>query len=200
MHTRVIAALCAAAAGGLMLLGVGTATAGKFSLSNQTIRLTFNDMEYRAGEIRNDCRVTFEGSFHARTFAKVEGSLVGYLTRVTTGQCTLGTTLLTETLPWHVRYQGFSGTLPEITLIIARIFGVSYRVSTCLGSNEIQLRAVRDPVTRALTGVEVPLASNRELPLTGILCPSPRIGALGSNGNGSVMVLGSSSAITVTLI
>jgi len=200
MGSKAVAALCAAIATALMALGAATATARNLSLSDQNIRITFTDLEFRAGEVRQDCHVTLEGSFHRATFAKSPEALVGYLTRALPGQCSLGLTILAETLPWHVRYQGFGGTLPEIASITAKIFGASFRVSTCLLRGNIEFVAVRDPVTRVLTGVEVPLERNSELPLTGLLCPEPRLGNLRSNGQGTVTVLASASRITVTLI
>jgi hypothetical protein len=72
------------------------------------------------------CDLTLEGSFHSRTFPKTPELLIGYLTRVGTANCTLTTTILTATLPWHVRYTGFSGALPDITAIRARIVGVAF--------------------------------------------------------------------------
>jgi hypothetical protein len=192
MRTKSAATVCAALATALMALGTTTAGARSLSLSNQNIRITFNDLEFRASEIRNDCHVTLEGSFHTRTFAKVAEALVGYLTRVMTGQCTQGVTLLAETMPWHVRYQGFAGTLPNITTVIAKIFGASFRVSICLASADIRLEAIRDVTTQALIGIEVPLQT---IPTS--ICGN---GSLRSNANGSPSVLGSNSAIIVTLI
>jgi hypothetical protein len=105
MRIKPAAALSAAVAIAVMALNVTTATARTLSIGpSQQFRETFNDIESSFGEIRNDCRLTLEGSLHARTIAKVAGALLGYITRFATGQCTQGTTILTETLPWHVRY------------------------------------------------------------------------------------------------
>jgi len=182
-----------------MALGVSTATARNLSVSNQNFRWTFSDLEETAGELRNDCHVTLEGSLHSRTIRKVQGTLIGYITSVKTGQCNLGTTILTETLPWHVSYLGFSGTLPEITLIILRL-RMNLRRVTCLMAADILARWIRNTITREVTGIEVPLERNEGIPLTGILCPAPRLGSLRSNGSGSVMLLGATTGITITLI
>jgi len=199
MRTRSKLVLTAIGATLLMAFAVGTASAGRLSISNQNFRVTFSDLEFTAGELRNDCHVTLEGSLHSRTINKVLGSLIGYITRVQTGQCNLGTTILTETLPWHISYEGFSGTLPEITLIIIRARG-NFRVVTCLAAAEFFGRFSVEPGTHVVTGAEVPLERNEGLPLTGVLCPSPRLGNLRSVGMGSVMLLGATTRITVTLI
>lgn len=65
---------------------------------------------------------------------QVCGQLVGYITaaEIPTGDCTGGTaTFLTETLPWHIQYRSFSGTLPAITR--KRIHFVGWRVQINLG-------------------------------------------------------------------
>jgi hypothetical protein len=184
-----------------MALAVGPAQARNLSLSNQTIRMTFNNLELVAeGLSTMTCHVTLEGSFHTRTFAKVAGALVGYLTRATTGSCNNPVTILTATLPWHVRYEGFSGTLPNITLIIARISGAAFSLEPgvgirCLATAELRLRAVRNVTTQELTGIEVPL---QNVPLTGAFCPSE--GSLRSRENGSVTILNSTTRISVHLI
>jgi len=171
----------------LMALAVGTTSARNLSVTNQNFRSAFNQMDFRAGEIANTCRVTLEGSLHSRTMPKVEGSLIGYVTRVITGNCQLGTTILTETLPWHVRYISFSGRLPDITLITVKVRG-AFRVSFCLAATDFTANFHRDPATGSLTSVSVPLTS--EIPLTGIFCPEPRRGSLRANGEGSVSLQG----------
>lgn len=69
-----------------------------------------------------------EGTFHYRTIVKVERSLIGYVTRAIFGRpCTgfgemweyNGTegslTSNVNSLPWHFTYDGFNGTLPNIS-------------------------------------------------------------------------------------
>lgn len=80
-----------------------------------------------------------EGSLHAATMAKTAGALVGYITRASlnNGGCVAGSaTVLTTNLPWHVRYAGFLGVLPDITAVIVDIIGAEFRISgpfgTCL--------------------------------------------------------------------
>jgi hypothetical protein len=129
-----------ACAGATVLLGtlVSVASAGNFSTSSQTLRATFASLEFSGAFGTARCPVTLEGSFHERTTAKVVGRLVGYLTRAALGACTSGSaTVLTETLPWHIRYSSFAGTLPNITRASANVTGVAFRIRevggvTCL--------------------------------------------------------------------
>src|SRR6476659_5905806 len=130
----------------VVLLGslVSASASGRsFSVDNQQLRAAFRELALKEGGGASlNCRVTLEGSLHARTIAKVLGSLIGYITRATLGQCVTGTaTMLTSTLPWHVRYSGFEGRLPEITSVIYHVIGLALkdRLSnglTCLFSTE----------------------------------------------------------------
>lgn len=79
--------------------------------------------------------VTLRGSIHTAQITKTRGSLIGYITdcRTTLGgsegianiieaRCNL-------TVPWHIQYESFSGTLPRIaslTLTIVRL-GIGVR-------------------------------------------------------------------------
>lgn len=86
--------------------------------------------------------VTLRGNLH-RTISKVEGSLVGTITdcRVALGEagfifirvridCNL-------TVPWHVRYVGFAGSLPSITSIRLLVLNVSFRIADLAGPAQI---------------------------------------------------------------
>jgi len=200
MHTKALAALCAAIATAVIALDISTVTARNLSLSNQNIRVTFNNLEFSPGFGEpSTCRVTLEGSFHNRTSAKVAGSLIGYLTRVTTGQCSPNqVTILTATLPWHVRYQAFSGRLPDISLILAKVFGESLRVGPCLARGDVDFGAARDPVTRELIGVEVP-TQQIAVTNTEFFCPIETV-QFNSNGLGSIFLSNSSTRVSLTLI
>ena len=122
----------------LVLAGFAVALAfGAFVSASSAHRLAVNGQQWRAtwnklafvGFTRFECHVTIEGSFHSRTISKVLEALVGYVSRVTVDStnCTGGSArALTETLPWHMRYGGFEGTLPIITGISLRIVGLAY--------------------------------------------------------------------------
>jgi hypothetical protein len=51
-----------------------------------------------------------------------------YLSRVqeSLGIAAAPARFLQETLPWHITYAGFTGTLPDILSMRARVHGVSY--------------------------------------------------------------------------
>jgi len=125
MHTRSKLALAGLAATLLMAFAVNSASANHLSVSSQNFRLVWTALTFfgeGTGSTENTiiCPVTLEGSFHSSTLAKVIGALIGHVTRATVvgTSCTGGrATILQETLPWHVTYEGFSGTLPRITAV-----------------------------------------------------------------------------------
>jgi hypothetical protein len=109
---------------------VSASSANRIALSGQQFRATWNNLKFR-GFVIVECHVTIEGSFHSRTISKVLEALVGYVSRVTVDEtrCTNGSArALTETLPWHIRYGGFTGTLPIITGINLRLVGGRFLV------------------------------------------------------------------------
>src|SRR5215218_2592066 len=128
MRTSVKLILTALAASLLLAAAVSTASAARLSTSNQNLRLTFTSLEFEGSEITIRCQVTLEGSFHTRTIAKVAEALTGAVTKaiVKSETCTGGRgaafngvetyngTTTPNTLPWHVQYKGFTGTLPNI--------------------------------------------------------------------------------------
>jgi hypothetical protein len=140
MLTALLAALALAAV-------VATTNAKRIEVSNQNIRAVWeaaSPMEFvGAFEVAIRCRLTVEGSFHSRTFSKVSGQLVGYLTRGTIGRpCTGGEVWVANgvetfpngerpnTLPWHIQYISFSGALPRITRLRLSVSGFGLLVSS----------------------------------------------------------------------
>lgn len=75
--------------------------------------------------------------------AKAEARLVGWVNSfdVDEDACSGGTVIpLAETLPWHILFQSFSGTLPDITAIDFIITGVAVNFSgmvECLYESDI---------------------------------------------------------------
>jgi len=119
--------LTALAATALLAALATTSAAREFETSEQRIRVVFRPLILKASSGDSvSCTVTLEGSFHYRTIRKVAASLIGYITRaiVETANCGSGPTTgitaaaLTETLPWHITYVDFSGTLPNVTFRI----------------------------------------------------------------------------------
>lgn len=129
----------------MMALAISSASARSLSISNQTFRAVWNPVtlaEPLGGTV--SCPMTLEGSLHSRTIAKVSYALIGYITRALSGvpaSCTGGEmTILQETLPWHVRYFGFSGTLPNIAAVMTLVSGGGIRIRGPNGSCLITLR------------------------------------------------------------
>ena len=192
--------------GATILLGalVGAASARNFSISNQSLRGAFRAVEFETPSGPTRCPVTMEGSFHSRTAAKVLGTLMGYITSAILGPCSVGVaTILRETLPWHIRYSGFEGALPEIRSIIAHIVGAAWRIResgfgiTCLARSSAAEPAVvnfhRSVITHEIT----------EANIGGRIRDGAECGnALGqfTSDSGSVTQVGSTTRLTLTLI
>jgi hypothetical protein len=107
-----------------MALTTAGASARNLSISHGDLfNASWRQLRFSSGgAVAGECDVTIEGSFHYRTALKVRESLVGYITHAITNNCGSGSaTVLTTSLPWHIRYQGFEGTLPNITGIRLRL-------------------------------------------------------------------------------
>jgi len=136
-----LAALIATVTLGTM---VSTASAGRLSVSNQNIRVTWSSLEFEVGfgaPIR--CSVTIEGTFHYRSIIKVERALIGHITRaIVRRPCEHGTAwayngtevnevlggTFPNSLPWHITYEGFGGGLPAITSLRLLVSGARFRI------------------------------------------------------------------------
>lgn len=203
------------------MLAAGIADAREFSITNQTFRATWRSLEFRGGEIVIRCPLTLEGNFHARGITKVARNLIGQITRgiVKQESCTNGRvaifngvevyngTVEASSLPWHLTYESFTGTLPSITsirfLFSRFLFGVRDNLGACTGRYGIETDNVTLSAARAAGGeitTLTPVAMRNLFLLLrrdgGVLCPE--IGAVAESGE--VFVLGSTVRITVTLI
>jgi hypothetical protein len=186
-----------------ILLGAlaSAASAGRFSTSNQNWRVMFREFILELAWGRTVCQVTMEGALHARTFAKVFESLVGYITAARLGPCSAGSlTILTETLPWHTRYESFIGTLPQILFVRTRIIRFCFRVREPLGLVYLGISLEGEPAIlefrrNTLTG-ELNSAH-----LGGTISTSPFGERATLSGSATINVLGTiRTFITVTLI
>src|SRR5215207_6479875 len=144
------------------LLGLlaATASATRLASSSQTIRAGFARLNFTGPWGTTECPLTLEGSFHSRTITKTLGSLAGLITRAILGACLRGSgTILTATLPWHARYQGFAGTLPNINSISADVAGVAWQIRepvfgiTCLASGGFPRMTLTREAGGALTTI-----------------------------------------------
>jgi hypothetical protein len=189
-----------AVVGATVLLGAlaNAASAGSFSISNQTLRATFPRVNFSGGFGTTECAITLEESFHRGTIPKVRGALIGYLTRVTIApRCIRGSaTVLTETLPEHIRYRGFTGFLPSIprmvsdkTAVHTRIKDPTFGIECLMSGGTIGLTINRE-AGGVLTSVE----------LEGSIPTSCGMNASISGTSNSLTVVGSATRLTLTLI
>jgi len=171
--------LLLAAAGATVLLGtlVSTATAGHLEASALTTRATFRRVDFIGGFGTTECEITLEGSLHERTITKERELLIGYITnaRVAT-RCIKGSaTILQESLPWHVRYESFTGTLPNITSFITTTSGSRFQIKepvfgiTCLAERGIPRGTYRREAGRNLTEAIISGTSPTNCGTTGTL-------------------------------
>ena len=187
-----------------------TASASHISISSQNFRVTWNPLVFGSASGPSGslvrCNVTLEGSFHSATIAKTIGALVGYVTRASLPHpCTGGEAWAltaaegrTETLPWHVTFEGFEGALPTISGV-RQLLHVSFQINLfgveCLyeGNDQGSSELTRGVATfeRPDGSVGIPKKSG------GFLCPNE--GFFGAE-TGTVTVLGTTTRITVTLI
>jgi hypothetical protein len=191
--------ILAALLGALTLaLFVGSASANKLSYSNQAFRIIWTSLTFSesGGNFPISCPVTLEGSFHSRTAAKVRDALAGLITRAVVNNpgCTEGqATILGESLPWHVTYQSFSGTLPSIIGVRYNLIGAAFQIEPGLGISCLARSSARFPAAgdaaREAGGNITSLTPDPGLaiPVTGTNCPSAGV----FSGAGEVFVLGS---------
>jgi len=198
--------LVALAAALLLATVVSTASARNLSVSNQQVRVTWRSLEFASSLVTIRCPVTLEGSFHSRTIAKNAGSLIGAVTRVAikNESCTNGTARVVN-LPWHITYEGFNGVLPNITGINLLLNRFRFRLTVPGFCTEGEYGTATDNITGvatreaggAITGLE-PVEGRNTATLVASREFCPATGRL--RGRGEVMLLGTTTRITVTLI
>lgn len=207
--SRNIAHLVAAAFGAMVLLAAaGNASARNISSSNSNVRATWSSLEVRTSLVTVRCSVTLEGSFHSRTIAKVGGSLIGAITRadIKRESCTNGESLpKDETLPWHITYEGFAGTLPNINAVTVAISRFRFLFSSSGLCTNAEYGTSTDSITGrasreaggAITTLE-PVEGRNTVSLVAAreLCPASGRFV----GSATVTALNSSSRVTLTLI
>jgi hypothetical protein len=197
----ILAVLCGSA---VALAAVGMASARNLSISNSSIRMTWARLEFRTERTTSKCEVTLEGSFHSRTMQKVRETLIGLLTRADVTSCEGGrVTFLTGTLPWHMRYRSFSGTLPAFTGVAINNVGMAWLMEPMPGISCLYRATEGQP---ALTEASVSArgevlgiseSASANIPLfAGTFCPP----ASAITGTGRVTLLGTTTAVSMTLI
>ncbi len=116
--------------GATVLLGVlvSSASARNLSTSAQSSTVLWRTLRFTGGFGTVECELKASGSFHSRTIAKVV-ALVGYITEASVLRCSRGgATINQASLPWHRRYKGFTGSLPNITGESETISGVEWTI------------------------------------------------------------------------
>jgi hypothetical protein len=185
-----------------VLLGVlvASAPARIFTLSNNFFRAQYSTVTFSGLFGNFSCPMTLEGSLHARTLAKVANTLVGYITAAALGACLEGTgTILRETLPWHMRYGGFSGALPNINNIRANVTGASVRIRESAGITCLERSVVTSPITITF-GRSIATRDIYEAPFEGTIPNDCGGTARVESDRGQVTLLNATNRITVTLI
>jgi hypothetical protein len=209
MRTRSKLVLTALAATLLMGFAVSAASANRIATSSRNFRVVWTGLVFtdEEGVGRVTCPVTLEGSFHSSTISKVPNALIGFVSRasVTSSSCNGGgaTILGASSLPWHITYDSFTGTLPTITAInvllsrtafLVNVFGIN-----CLYQENGVSRA-RGRINVGAGGVVSTLDPDPTIRLPkfsgSFLCPERG----GFTGTGTVTNLANTTRITVTLI
>jgi hypothetical protein len=182
---------------------VSSTSANRLSSNESGFRITYSPLSFTPSfGTAARCRVTLEGSLHSRTLSKVAGALIGFISRASVGPCESGTARVnTETLPWHMQYASFSGTLPNITSIAHNLLRPSFTVQgeifgirvNCRYTTPSQAGINNRETTRGVITSQTPGSENTTSETEG--CPSGR-----QSGTGTVTGLGNTTAIVVILI
>lgn len=128
MRRTIKACFAALAAALLLSAAVTSATANRLASNETGFRITYAPISFIPSFGSSiTCPLTLEGSFHSRTLTKTAGSLIGYVNRAILGTCEAGRWRInSETLPWHLQYASFAGTLPNITAINYNLIRMSW--------------------------------------------------------------------------
>jgi hypothetical protein len=208
MRNRTRAACVALTAACSLALAVGSASANRLSYSSQGFRIIWTSLTFSesGGNFPISCPVTLEGSFNSATFTKVRDATSGSITRAVVNNvgCSEGqATILSETLPWSVKYQSFSGTLPSILSVRYNLIGAAFQIEPGLGvvclARSSELFPAAGEASRESRGNITSLTPDAALaiPVTGTACPRAGI----FSGSGEVFVQGSSERrVRLTLI
>jgi hypothetical protein len=220
LNTRLLLAALSATA----LLGIAVSVASANHLEvlwwERGMRVTWgaaNPMIFGGGNFEAEvrCQVTLEGTFHSHSYAKVEGTLLGYITAASVAACTGGSArILTATLPWHVRYESFATALPLFTQITVRVIGAAFLIeeetlfgrARCLARSEannpvkgifefVEAGANLRKATNVRVSASLPVTT---LPESQVVCPSP--GTLSSGASNAPTHQNETQPIEVKLI
>lgn len=168
MHACVKLSFIALISSALLAVAVGSSSANRLGLNETGIRVTYSPLSFVPSfGTTARCNVTLSESYHSRTLTKTADSLIGYINAAAASSCTSGNVRMNvESLPWHLKYASFSGTLPSITAIDeyqgrisfevhGEIFGIRVvcRYTTPVGSAS-KVRESRGAITSQTPGNE----------------------------------------------
>jgi hypothetical protein len=192
----------------LLVLGVvATAYANRVSISSTGIRIVWTQLEFSdpSSGIRIKCPAALEGSFHSRSIAKVSGALIALATSatITTASCTGGSVrLVAASLPWHIRYNFFTGTLPSIAEVHVQFVNVEFEAVIplfegllCRYRSTAESPALMTLKREISTGHVLLVRAEGRIPSSTPICPT-----LSLEGFGTMTQPGVVTKITLTLV
>jgi hypothetical protein len=129
--------LAAAIACACLASAISSASAGRLNFSERRIAVTWSnppgeEMRFSAETFAIECAVALRASLSANVVAKTAGAQIGEVRGIAAAGCAGGTVITLNgvegpaTLPWPIRYDSFSGTLPAITGIRVRIVNAGF--------------------------------------------------------------------------
>ena len=210
MRTKAKLILAALAAAALLSLAAGGASARSLSVSERNFELIWNNALTGKTKLsfgdnlghHIDCNITLLGHYSANTIAKTPGINQGTINHGELESCVHGTlTLRTETMPWNVRYIGFTGRLPAIETISTGLIGVSFSAREESGLECTSSTEAEEPGVGIIEGTSlenVRADETRTIELNGGLCGFASPGRF--TGRGLILNLPRTAKITVTLI
>ncbi len=131
----------------LLPLVAGTASAGGLGTSSRSLYITWDEpgpsgqLTIEASGMNIGCDVRLLGEFHSTVMIKAWERLSGLIRHVEISECGGGIiSILNESLPWHVKYESFTGSLPGISSVRFLLNRVAFLIQTpfgqCLGIAE----------------------------------------------------------------
>jgi hypothetical protein len=198
-----------------------TAWASKLSVTNQNFRVVWTPLTI-FGDIEDsdvECNVTVEGVLHSRTIQKVALALIGVITRAAVARpCTglaevwvlngiemhptLG--VFGTSLPWHVRYRSFRGTLPAINGVTVDFVNVGFVAETLFGGLCLYRSTTEEPLEGTLEigadGTITGFRNDERVAIPKAVGERGCFGAVYAKGTGTVTLTGTATPIRITLI
>ncbi len=196
-------------------LAAGTATANRGASvttgeGGQRILVIVPRLVFGGGFGNITCSVTLHGSLH-RTITKVEGTLAGMIESVLIDirNCTesFGVENITDvrvlTLPWHVRYVSFTGTLPTIRTARSIQLGTSFLIDFGIFGGDARCLYISNQgmeATYDARGVATSINAIREAALPPVRPPSTANCPEGSFSGSGTVTDSTGGTVTVRLI